>query len=105
MSGTKSIIDKIRDCEFEPWMFEPVKPMNEPETKSESPQLNEIAAIILGGLLASGDYTEGAEHFKPYGGERQSPRPRYRPEAVTDALELAREFIDKTSAKGPPNAS
>ena len=59
------------------------------QTKSEAPRLTEIAAQILSGLLASGDYTEGSEHFKPVKPYDAAPRPSYRPEAVYDAIELA----------------
>jgi hypothetical protein len=109
----KSIIDKIRDCEFEDWMFVPIKPsdfdglfepMEETETKSDTPQLTVIAATILTGLLASGDYTEGAEHFPAYqkGG---APRARYRPEAVNDAIELTLKLVKGLRSVGAvPNA-
>jgi hypothetical protein len=62
--------------------------MENTDTPSDTPQLNEIAATVLAGLLASGDYTDGPESFQPYTGERQKPRSRYRQEAVNDAVEL-----------------
>jgi hypothetical protein len=74
------------------WMDE----VAEEKIKSEPPQLTEIAATILTGLLASGDYTEGAEHFRSYDKKTGPPRAFPRPEAVDDAIALARQLVEKT---------
>lgn len=65
---------------------------------TKTPNLTELTATILSGLLASGDYTEGVEHFTPYTGEdRRLPRPHYRREALQDAIQLAKLLIEHTA--------
>jgi hypothetical protein len=67
--------------------------MTEPEIKSETPQLTAIAATILTGLLASGDYTEGPEAFPPPDKWGKKRRADYRPEAVNDAIQLTLQLV------------
>jgi hypothetical protein len=67
--------------------------METTDTKSDTPQLTEIAATVLAGLLASGDYTDGPEKFQPYTGAREKPRSRYRQEVVNDAIQLTLQLV------------
>lgn len=69
--------------------------MDNTEPKSDTPQLTIIAATILTGLLASGDYTDGPETFTPYE-ERAKRRAKYRPEAIPDAIELTAQLVAQT---------
>lgn len=62
--------------------------MNEPESKSGAPQLIGIAAQILSGLLASGNYTD-IEIIDKASGYGKTEQPLVRPEAVPTAVELA----------------
>lgn len=83
--------------------------MEQPQTKSDTPQLTAIAATILTGLLASGDYTDGPENFRPFGDNPQSqpPRSRYRPEVLADAVGLTiqlAEAMNKLTLKAAPTA-
>jgi hypothetical protein len=52
--------------------------------------LTEIAAQILSGLLASGDYTLKTSSGSGY--DYPASRTRCRPEAVVDAIELAQRL-------------
>ena len=54
----------------------------------------EVATMIMTGLLASSDYTEGAEHFAAtdYGVPKEK-RARYRSEVVNDSVELTVKLI------------
>lgn len=60
----------------------------EEQQKSEAPQLIEIAARILGGLLASGDLTE-VKLSSSDSGYGSAQFTKVRPEAVTMAVNLA----------------
>lgn len=77
--------------------------MDNTEPKSETPQLTVIAATILTGLLASGDYTIGAESFPAYNEEGQNRRARYRPEAINDAIELTALIVANVKKQFEPS--
>jgi hypothetical protein len=78
--------------------------MTEEQPKSDTPQLTEIAATILTGLLASGEYTEGRTYEEA---DSSYPRTsvRVRPEAVATAIRLAEQLIEQTSAQSASRAS
>jgi hypothetical protein len=69
--------------------------MSEEETKSEAPQLREIATQILNGLLASGDFTEVKITGSGYNYPDQIAKAK--PEAVQTAIDLALELIATTN--------
>jgi hypothetical protein len=70
--------------------------MSETETKSEATQLTLIAAQILSGLLASGDYTVVRSVTKESGYGR-TEQGDVRREAIRHAIDLAKELIEKTN--------
>lgn len=63
------------------------------QPKSEEPQLYPIAATILTGLLASGDFTE--KRAKGYTNEKIV---EVRSDVVQKAIDLARELEEKLKA-------
>jgi hypothetical protein len=64
--------------------------MDETQTKTN---LTEIAATILTGLLASGDYTVSAESFPAPDKWGKKRRAGYREEVVNDAIQLTLQLV------------
>jgi len=70
-------------------------------------EINELAATIMAGLLASSDYTTSGDFFFRQAGKKGT---RYKPEVVEDSVALARALIaatkDAAATPTPPaNAS